>query len=96
MSHAYHLAQSALADLKAAVHEVLSSAPEDGLTNAQIGRMLGIYAGHIGHVGHIPRTLLGMMESEGVVAQNPLTKRWQIRLWAVDEHESEAGTVEQD
>jgi hypothetical protein len=75
----YHRAQTALADLKSAIYEVLSSGPEEGLTNAQLGRMLGIYAGHVGHEGHIPRTLLAIMEQEGVVEQNRETKRWSIR-----------------
>ena len=85
MTSAYRLAQSALADLKSAVHEVLASAPETGLSNAEIGRMLGIYAGHIGHEGHIPRTLLGMMESEGVVEQIPPSKRWRLRSLRLDD-----------
>ena len=81
----YHRAQSALADLKAAIHEVLQCGPPEGLTNAQIGRMLGIYAGHVGHEGHIPRTLLAIMEQEGVVEQNRDTKRWVTRLHSAAE-----------
>ena len=77
---AYQLSQSAIADLKTAVHLVLSEAPPEGLTNAQIGRMLGIYAGHVGHPGHIPRVLLGIMATEGVVRQNPETKAWRLHL----------------
>ena len=53
----------------------LSAAPADGdwlklEPDAQIvdiGRGLGIYGGHVNHEGHIPRTLLSIMESEGVV-----------------------------
>jgi hypothetical protein len=76
---AYHLAQTAIADLKSAVRQVLSEAPVSGLSNAQIGRALGIYAGHVGHEGHIPRTILGMLEEEGVAEQLPETKYWILR-----------------
>jgi hypothetical protein len=75
----YRRAQAGLAHLKAAIYDVLASSEGDGLTNAQIGRMLGIYSGHVGHEGHIPRTLLAIMEQEGVVEQNRQTKRWNIR-----------------
>jgi hypothetical protein len=83
--NSYHRAQSALSNLKAAIYEVLRDASPEGLTNAQIGRMLGIYAGHVGHEGHIPRTLLAIMEQEGVVEQNRDTKRWVIRLHSAAE-----------
>jgi hypothetical protein len=76
---AYHTAQRAMADLKAAVLRLLASAPPAGLTNAEIGRTLGIYAGHVGHQGHIPRTLLALMENEGVTEQDPNTKRWRVK-----------------
>lgn len=49
------------------------------MTNAEIGRTLGIYSGHVGHEGHISRTLLAIMESEGVVSQHSDSKRWRIR-----------------
>jgi len=67
-----------LAELKAAVHSLLREAPPDGLTNAEIGRTPGIYASHVGHEGHIPRTLLAMLESEGVVEQDSESKKWTI------------------
>ena len=76
---AYRLAQRAIAELKASVALLLANAPADGLTNATIGRMLGIYAGHVGHVGHIPRTLLALMENEGVVTQGEGSKKWRLR-----------------
>jgi len=78
-SHPYHLAQRALADLKGAVYLLLRSTSGHGLSNAQIGRGLGIYAGHVGHEGHISRTLLEMMRSEGVVHQDPTSKRWFLK-----------------
>jgi hypothetical protein len=74
-----------MADLKSAVHALLRDAPPEGLTNAQIGRTLGIYAGHIEHEGHIPRTLLALMEKEGVVQQNPVNKRWTLRVHGLEE-----------
>jgi len=79
MESPYYLAQRAMSDLKVAIHALLEDAPPDGLTNAQIGRTLGIYAGHIEHEGHIPRTLLALMEKEGVVQQDPASKKWMIR-----------------
>jgi hypothetical protein len=82
---AYRLAQHAMADLKAAVYSLLEGAPPEGLTNAQIGRSLGIYAGHVEHEGHIPRTLLALMEKEGVVQQSSATKRWTLRSHGSDE-----------
>lgn len=77
-TEAYLRAQRALADLKAAVHAVLAAAPSEGVTNAQLGRALGIYGGHKGHEGHISRTVLGMLEAEGVAAQDPTTKAWKL------------------
>ena len=75
-SEAYQSAQEALALLKSSIHILLSLKPEDGLTNVQIGKSLGIYHGHQGHEGHIPRTLLGLMQAEGVVYQEEESKKW--------------------
>lgn len=75
----YHLAQAAIADLKAAIFLLLKSASPHGLRNADIGRALGIYMGHAEHEGHIPRTLLARMEDEGVVLQEEGTKLWKLR-----------------
>jgi hypothetical protein len=49
------------------------------MKNADIGRLLGINMGHIRHEGHIPRTLLALMETEGVVVQDKTTKLWKLR-----------------
>jgi len=78
-SEAYALAQRAIADLKTAVYLVIESGPKEGLRNADIGRRLGIYTGHVEHEGHIPRTLLALMEKESVVQQDGETKRWTLR-----------------
>jgi len=78
MEDAYQKAQKGMAYLKSAIYIVLSNAPEEGLRNVNIGRTLGIYSGHIGHEGHIPRTLLAIMENEGIVKQNSSNKKWQI------------------
>jgi hypothetical protein len=78
MDEAYALAQRALADLKTAIYKVLQYGPSEGLRNADIGRQLGIYAGHVEHEGHIPRTLLALMEKEGVVQQDAQSKRWTL------------------
>ena len=74
----YLLAQRAIADLKAAVLSMIEKGPGEGLTNAEIGRSLGIYAGHVGHEGHISRTLLSMLESEGLIKQDIDSKRWSL------------------
>ena len=79
MSHnpnAYHLAQRAIADLKAAILMLLVD--QNGLSNAEIGRRLGIYGGHVGHEGHVSRTMLARMQSDEVVVQDPKTKRWRL------------------
>ena len=77
-AEAYRIAQRAIAELKAAVALALAHTP-DGLTNAQIGRLLGIYMGHIGHQGHIPRTLLALMQGEGLVRQETEpSKKWKL------------------
>ena len=76
---AYERAQRAILELKRSIHELLATSPPEGLQNAEIGRALGIYMGHAGHEGHIPRVLLGLMENEGAVVQDPGTKRWRLR-----------------
>ena len=81
---AYQLAQKALADLKTSIYVLLEGGPKDGLTNVEIGRRLGIYMGHVGHEGHIPRTLLAIMETEGVVVQDKDNKKWRIRKQEAD------------
>ncbi|MCJ7975144.1 hypothetical protein LOS88_20230 [Aeromonas veronii] len=80
-SQAYQLAQSAIADLKSAVYLTLEASGDAGLTNAELGRSLGIYGGHVGHEGHISRTLLGLLENEGVVVQVADTKRWFLKKY---------------
>jgi len=75
----YARAQRALANLKEAVYETIVDGPENGLTNAEVGRMLGIYMGHKGHEGHISRTILSLLEDEGRICQDRVTKRWMVR-----------------
>ena len=79
MEEPYVLAQDAMSKLRSAIFLLLRNAPEEGLKNAEVGRALGIYSGHEGHEGHIPRTLLALMEAEGVVSQNAETKGWCLR-----------------
>ncbi len=83
MSDAYQLAQGAMANLKSSVYLLLQESP-NGLTNAAIGRSLGIYSGHVRHQGHISRTILALMEAEGVVEQDSATKAWTLRRHAAD------------
>lgn len=85
VAEAYQRAQRAIADLKTAVFSVLAVAGEAGLRNADIGRSLGIYAGHEEHEGHIPRTILAMMQDEGVVEQDAASKRWRLRSHFAEE-----------
>ncbi|MGI6628598.1 MAG: hypothetical protein ACOX4K_09695 [Bacillota bacterium] len=75
----YARAQKAIADLKKAVYDVILDGPAKGLTNAEVGRMLGIYMGHKGHEGHISRTILSLLEAEGRVSQDKNTKRWVVK-----------------
>ena len=78
MSHSlYEWAQIGVAQVKSAIFELLEQS-EDGLTNAEIGRSLGIYFGHEGHEGHIPRSLLSQMEREGAVFQDGPRGKWFI------------------
>ncbi len=53
----------------------------NGLSNAELGKSLGIYSGHIGHEGHISRTLLSLLKSENVVYQEENTKRWFLKKY---------------
>ena len=74
----YHLAQRAIADLKAAVLQTLQDGHAEGMANVEVGKSLGIYTGHKGHEGHIPRTILAMLEDEDVVEQDDDSKRWSV------------------
>ena len=84
-SEAYRMAQTAVAELMSSVLMVLLENYEEsheGLTNAELGRALGIYGGHAQgkHEGHVSRTLLGTMAEQGVIYQRPDTKRWHPNL----------------
>ena len=76
-----------MAELKAAIRTVLESAPTAGLTNAQLGRTLGIYGGHVGHTGHVSRTMLSLLQTEGVVEQDEITKYWRLRQHDADHND---------
>ena len=76
-SKAYQLSQRALADLKSAILIVLTE-NEIPMKNVDLGKLLGLYHGHVGHQGHITRTLLELMKSDGVVNQSDETKEWSI------------------
>jgi hypothetical protein len=79
MNDAYPIAQEAMSKLRSSVYILLKQAPSEGLKNSEIGRALGIYSGHVGHEGHISRTILALMEAEGVVEQIADTKCWRLR-----------------
>lgn len=79
LSESYNLAQRAIADLKTAIYSVLLE-HKDGLSNAEIGRALGIYHGHSGqHEGHVSRVLLDLMQAEGILSQDKKTKKWLLK-----------------
>jgi ribosomal protein S19E (S16A) len=86
----YALAQRAMTELKISVLLRTVAAHEaTGLQNVQVGRLLGIYGGHKGHQGHISRTVLHMLEAEGLVRQDEESKRWfPRRTEDMDEHYS--------
>lgn len=71
----YRRAQLAMAELKAAVLAVVIKGGPEGVRNVDVGKTLGIYGGHVGHVGHISRTLLEILQNEGLVEQ--VEKRWR-------------------
>jgi hypothetical protein len=77
MMSSYEKAQRGITLLKSAVYEMLKEAGENGLRNVDLGKSLGIYAGHIGHQGHIPRTVLELLRSEGVAEQHG-DKKWRL------------------
>lgn len=80
IGQSFHIAQRAMADLKAAVFTVLQNGPEDGMRNADISRLLGLHSGHAGHEGHITRTVIALMETDGVLVQDASTKCWSLRF----------------
>ncbi len=75
----YDKAQQALTTLKVSVARTLSQVGGKGLRNSQIGRALGIYGGHKGHQGHISRTILHLLELEGIIRQDAISKKWFLR-----------------
>lgn len=80
----YRRAQVAIAELKSVIHERLRGADKDGLTNAQIGKSLGIYMGHEGHEGHVSRSLLALMQVEGTVVQVGSKGPWKLAEVSTD------------
>ena len=75
----YERSQFAIAELKSVVFQLLEQSAA-GRTNAEIGRSLGIYAGHIGHEGHIPRTILALMQADGSVIQDGKGGKWYVNV----------------
>lgn len=76
----YQRAQKALANLKIAVRDYLESVGPDGATNAEVGRALGIYHGYSsGQEGHVSRTLLSLLEIDGVAERDSETRKWKLK-----------------
>lgn len=71
-SEAYEQAQAALADLKAAVHQILNEAGDRGLSEEEISGALGI--------GALPAAVLSVMEAEKVVAKTD-EGYWALRVY---------------
>ena len=59
-TEAYKLAQNAVANLKTAIHMILSTAPREGMSNAEIGRVMGRSEGAIKSLYH--RTLVALKD----------------------------------
>lgn len=80
LNEAYQLAQHGMAEMKSDIHQVLKTVYPKAFKNHKIGRMLGIYQGHVRHEGHVSRTLLEIMKSEGTIEQNKEDKIWRMKL----------------
>lgn len=72
------MAQRALADLKVAAAMLLSEVADPGLSNAEIGRALAYALATRAAKG--TSTFLALMETEGLVVQDPDSKRWRLRV----------------
>lgn len=90
MQTSYEKAQSGIVLLKSAVYELLSAMGENGIRNVDVGRRLGVYAGHIGHEGHIPRTILELLKSEGVAEQRN-DKKWYLKAESSNDDQVQGG-----
>lgn len=89
----YRRAQVGIAELKAAIYELLREGPIEGMTGAQVGLSLGLHHGPAGHEGDLSRSLLAMMESDGVVEQEPTSKRWSLREHVNGETDEDVGPL---
>lgn len=76
----YQVAQRAIADLKSAALSLIRR--EGPISNAKLGRALGIYFGHGAkqgrHEGHVSRSILRLLADEGLVEQTS-TKEWRYK-----------------
>lgn len=88
---AYRQAQRAMADLTSAVLSIIATAGADGISNSQVGRLLGIYQGHIGHEGHISRTMLELLKADGIIEQLGKGGPWRMKS-IVESEQSNEGT----
>ena len=77
MESSYYKAQLGMTQIKEAIYSLLKENLPKGLRNVDIGKSLGIYGGHKGHEGHISRTILEIMQSEGVIEQRE-DKLWYL------------------
>ena len=77
----YYKAQYGLTLLKDAIRDLLVSIHPKGLRNVDVGKALGIYSGHKGHEGHISRTLLEIMQNEGIIEQRS-DKHWYYKEYS--------------
>lgn len=84
----FRLAQDGLGKIKSAVFGYLQQEHPRALTNAEIGRALGIYGGHVGHVGHLSGTALELLKADGLVRQN------DDKAWSLVDHRKMANEAE--
>lgn len=82
----YAKAQEGVTILKEAIYIFLAERGDEGASNAEIGRALGIYTGYStrerepqkkAQEGHLPRTILGYMETDEVVFRKD--NKWFLR-----------------
>ena len=77
----YGMAQDGINRIKSAILGLIIQAGDDGMRNVEIGKSLGVYSGHTAgeHEGHISRSLLNILQNEGMVEQRTDKKWYPIR-----------------
>lgn len=76
-SAAYTIAQEAMAQLRSAIHQLLSEHPA-GLSEGQIGLALGLKSAQIEDSSTIAALMLALMEAEGAIALDSAASIWKV------------------